>query len=174
MPIDWDMFNPAQIQQRLVNIGLQLARTVGTGLNLVNAILDVHPDLERTDVGRAVKTVGAGIVAAREAMQGPGDAPIDIAGLPVAPAGFFSGDETDRVIAMADVSFEAFNSDNDATPHEEKKWDVRVNCSEASTIDELIECIEQQFETYQEIGPDISLNAYTNLQITLFFMAKRF
>lgn len=170
-PLD---MSPDERQARLINVGLSLAREVGTGLPLVNALRDRYPDVALGEIGKAAGIIGQGINSALSVKDADPGAAFDLEGLPTIPNSFFGQDESARVSAFADVSFEAFNSDNDAQPSEVKTWDVRVDCSEITTFDELLECIESQWEEYVETGPDITFNAWRNLQVNLYFMGKRF
>jgi hypothetical protein len=166
--------SPDRLMARLINVGLRSARSVGVGLGLVNELRQEYPDVAQDTIGHAVQTIGSGITAANIHSVGDPSSPVDLDVMPVLPSAFFSGGEPSRVAAFADVKFDAFDSNNPDQPPQERDWDVRVDCSEASTFQELIDCIEQQFDTYKENGPDITLNDYTNVQISIYFMGKRF
>lgn len=170
-PLD---MSPEQRLARLINVGLQLAREGNTGLRLVNALRERYPEIEQAELGNAASIIGQGINAAIGVKDAAPDSPFDLDTIPTIPNSFFGGNEASRVSAFADVSFEAFNSDNEAQPAEEKTWDVRVDCSEVTTFEELIQCIEEQWQDYVEVGPDITFNDWRNLQINLYFMGKRF
>lgn len=166
--------SPEQRMARLINVGLTLAREGYTGLSLFNALRERYPDVEPRELGSAASTVGQGINAAIAVKDNSPNSPFDLEAIPVIPNSFFGGGETSRVSAFADVSFDAFNADNPAQPSEKKTWDVRVDCSEIATFQELIDCIHSKWEEYVEVGPDITFNDWTNLQINLYFMGKRF
>lgn len=170
-PLD---MSPDELQGKLINAGLRLARTEGLGLPLVNALREQFPDIGQAEIGQAVTTIGSGVSAAQIAGQGPATEPIGLDILPVLPSTFFSGDEIDRVKAFGDVSFEAVDPSDPSAAAVNKTWDVRVDCGEGITFQELIDCIESHFQGYAEESPAFPMQNIVNRYINVYFMGKRF
>lgn len=160
--------SPETLMTRLINAGLQLARNVGLGLGLVNELRDKYPDIPQSTIGQAASTIGQGIRAALEAQAAPLGTELPIESMPVMPAPFFHGDEEERIVAMADVPWEGPGVGEGET------WDVRYNCGEGLTFQELIDCITAHFEEGPLADYPDAIARIVNSQIAVYFMGKRF
>lgn len=173
-PIDPLDMSPDELQARLISNGLRLAREVGLGLDLVNALREVFPDVALNVIGQAATTIGQGINAASILRgQNLGET-IDLDIMPVLPNAFFEGNEAARVAAFSDVTFERAADVAPAELSGQQTWDVRVECGENITFDELIDCIEAHFEQFAEDSPDLDLEAIVDRHIHVYFAGKRF
>lgn len=174
MPIDPTRMSDQGALHKLINVGMNLARQVGLGLGLFNAVRTDEPDVDPSLIGRAVSIIGNGINAATDAREGSPDASLPIGSMPVVPTSFFTGGETSRVTAFADVTFTVADPTAPDEPGEEKTWDVRTECGEFLTFQELIDCIESHFEQFQQDSPDLDIQPIINRFIHVYFLGKRF
>lgn len=159
---------PERLLTRLINAGLRMARRVGLGLNLVNEIREGFPDVPLSTIGQAARTIGQGIRAAFEAAAAPPGEPLPLESMPVLPSPFFHGLEENRIAANADVPWEGPGVEPGET------WDVRVNCGEGLTFEELIDCITQHFEQGPLADYPDAIARVINSEISVYFMGKRF
>lgn len=174
MPIDLEGMAPDTLWARLINAGINLARQVGQGLGLVNALRDEFDEVPLEAIGQAVTTIGEGVNAAIEHNARPGSELIDLDILPVVPNDFFDGGESSRVTAFADVEVETIDPLSPDDEPDRETWDVRTECGEGLTFDELIACIEAHVQEFAEDSPDLNLQPIINRFIHVYFMGKRF
>ncbi len=172
-PLD---MGPDELQALLIGSGLRLARDVGFGLPLVNALREEFPDVELQPIGQAARTVGAGVNAATLLKAGPGGETIDLDIVPKLPNYFFEGYEPERLRVVADVEFDQGPKAAADSDGGRQTWNVVVECGEGITMDELIACIEDHFNQMiaDWTDPDIDVNAEINKQINFYFIGKRF
>lgn len=174
MPIDPDEMSPDEAMTRLINAGLRMARTEGLGLGLFNAMRREHPDVSPQLLGQAVRTIGQGINAATEAREAGGSAELPIDSMPVLPNSFFGMGEVGRIYTIADVEMSMTDPLDPEGEPETMNWDVRTECGEGLTFDELIECIESHVD---DMGLDDYPEDYqrvVNGFVNAYFMGKRF
>lgn len=174
MPIDPTRMSESSMMGKLINVGLNLARKVGLGLGLVNELRDAEPDVDLKTIGQAASAIGQGINAANLARSGNPDDLLNLDNMPVVPPTFFTGNEASRVMAMADVTFETTDPADPESPADSRTWDVRSECSEATTFQELIDCIESHFEQFLDESPQLDIQPIVNRFVHVFFLGKRF
>lgn len=166
--------SPDELQARLIASGLRLARSEGLGLPLVNALRESFPDVDLKRIGEAATTIGQGINAASIMQNQPLGETLDLDLMPILPNALFGGNEIDRVKAFADVSLENADVDPDTGEPIDKLWDVRTECGEGITFQELIDCIQSHLQEIADQDEYPELDKATNWFIRVYFMGKRF
>ena len=131
-------YDPDRWFQHVVNVGLQLARKVGTGLPLVNALASRFRDVGRSILGAAATILGQGIRAAASwNMAGP-DAMINLDDLPLAPKGFFPPGEVDRIVGIADIAGKKQSTGETEFHQQSQTWPEDWS---KSSVDDVIESV---------------------------------
>lgn len=134
-------YDPDKWFQHVVNVGLRLAREVGTGLSLVNALVGRFAGVPRSILGSAATILGQGIRAAAAWMAGGPDHVVDLTTLPLAPPGFFGPEEVSRIVAVADVA-----GIDSATGNETERT-TRINFSEdwsKAAVEDAVEAVAEE------------------------------
>lgn len=133
-------YNSDRWFQHIVNVGLRLARKVGTGLPLVNALRKRFVGVALDILGAAARILGQGIRAAQALQQGGSDYVVPLDSLPIAPAGFFGPEEVDRIVGLQDKP--GVNTKTGAETYHEN----RVNWPEDWSKSAIEEAVNQQYE----------------------------
>lgn len=161
-------YNPSVFFAFGINIGLRLAREVGTGLPLVNALRDRFPDVELSILGDIASTVGQGIKAGTSFAAGPPDAVPMLNAMPVVPPTLIPGGEAERVVVMADMDFSIEQAGN------AEEWRVLAGIPEDLTLQEVIDLLTARFiAMYGEDYPDEAEELAVQ-HATIFFLGRRY
>jgi hypothetical protein len=132
----------------VVNVGLQAARKVGTGLPLVNALVGIFKGVARSILGAAAGILGQGIRAAAAWQQGGPDHVVDIDSLPLAPKGFFGPEEVDRIVGVYDQPGK--NTTTGAEVYHQNRANWPEDWSK-SAIEDVVDAVEHDnSDKYQE------------------------
>lgn len=161
-------YDPDRWFQHVVNIGLQLARKVGTGLPLVNALVGKFSGVARSILGAAATILGQGIRAALAWQRGGPDHVVDIDALPLAPKGFFGPEEVDRIVGIADV--QGHNTQTGAEIYREQRTNWPEDWSKGA-IEDVVESVAEQ---NADNSPDGSWVAERAAQAHMLWIGKRF
>jgi len=159
---------------RMFNVAMSVARTEGIGLNLVNALREKYPDVTMADIGQVASMVGQGLKAAQAARTLGANENLSLDLIPVLPSVIFSTDEASRVIAFATAVFDVRSLVPDDNPVVFKEWDVRIECSEATTMEELMDCLEAEFGQAGRFAYEGEKYNFYREQSQIFFLGKRY
>lgn len=151
-----------------INTAIQLSRSVGTGLPLVNALRDRFPEMEISLAGELAGIVGAGSRAMFKYNAGDGDSVFNPNELPTAGNAFFENEPGERYMLRANVFY---SSDGILQPDPKT---VVLYTTDPLSLDDALSAIQAQFgETISLTDRDRAGLAQVE-SVEFFFALKRF
>jgi hypothetical protein len=161
-------YDPDRWFQHVVNVGLGLARQVGTGLPLVNSLVGAFRGVARSILGAAASILGQGIRAAMQWNSAQGDHIVNVDDLPLAPKGFFGPEEVQRVVGIQDVPGTDERT-GDTVYHQQ-----RINWPEDWSKDAIEEVIEAVADENADLYPGDYWDVDKQQKAHMIWIGKRY